>query len=127
MNLVITKQSNKYELTYLLAGDLLDAEVAKVKKELADLIKKNKGKILEEADWGRKHLAYKIRQNGKAYNEAVYVHVVIEFPTEKVQKFSRALNLDHQFLRHLLVLAEEESKTPAKKESVSSEGETESK
>ena len=35
-----------YELTYLLAGDLLDADVARIKKEISELVEKYKKPVL---------------------------------------------------------------------------------
>jgi ribosomal protein S6 len=58
---IITKD---YELTYLVPGDLLDADVSRLKKEIIDLVAKNKGTVVKEDDWGRKHLAYNISSAG---------------------------------------------------------------
>lgn len=96
-----------YELTYLLAGDLLDADVARIKKEISELVEKYKGSVVKEDNWGRKHLAYKVREAGKTYEEAVYVHMLLRFPVAQVQKFDQELTLSHDVIRHLLVLAEE--------------------
>ncbi len=101
---IITKD---YELTYLIPGDLLDADVSRLKKEIVDLAAKNKGKVVKEDDWGRKHLAYDIVQAGKTYNEAVYVHMVLNFPVTKVQAFDQALTLHREIIRHLLVVADD--------------------
>ena len=105
MKLVKTVTERQYELTYLLAGDLLDADVAKVKKEISDLIEKNAGAINQEENWGRKTLAYKITANGKTYQEAVYVHCLLTLPATEIQKIDRELILNRYLIRHLLVLA----------------------
>jgi small subunit ribosomal protein S6 len=99
--------SKDYELTYLIPGDLLDADVSRLKKEIADLVAKNKGSIVKEDDWGRKHLAYGISQGGKTYEEAVYVHMVLNFPVLNVQKFDQNLTIHREIIRHLLVIADE--------------------
>lgn len=103
--------SKDYELTYLIPGDLLDADVSRLKKEIADLVSKNKGKIVKEDDWGRKHLAYNVTQGGKTYSEAVYVHMAINFPVTKVQAVDQALALHREIIRHLLVIADETLET----------------
>lgn len=105
---IITKD---YELTYLIPGDLLDADVSKLKKEIADLIAKHKGTVVKADDWGRKHLAYNISQTGKTYEEAVYVHMILNFPVSKVQKFEQTLTLNREIIRHLLVIADELDKS----------------
>lgn len=96
-----------YELTYLIPGDLLDADVSRLKKEIVDLVAKNKGSVVKEDDWGRKNLAYGITQAGKTYQEAVYVHMVVNFPVSKVQAFEHSLALNNEIIRHLLVIADE--------------------
>ncbi len=101
---IITKD---YELTYLVPGDLLDADVSRLKKEIIDLVAKNKGTVVKEDDWGRKHLAYNISSAGKTYEEAVYMHMVLNFPVLKVQKFDQELTLHREIIRHLLVIADE--------------------
>jgi len=111
MKLVKETIKKTYELTYLIAGDLLDADVAKIKKEMADLVEKHKGEIVKEEDWGRKNLAYKIKEAGKTFAEAVYIHNIIELPAQEVQKLDKALSLDHKIIRHLLVVASEEDAT----------------
>lgn len=102
---IITKD---YELTYLIPGDLLDADVSRLKKEITELVAKHKGTIVKEDDWGRKHLAYNISQGGKTYEEAVYVHMILNFPVLNVQKFDQTLTLNREIIRHLLVIADDE-------------------
>ena len=46
MKLVKNSSQRDYEVTYLLTGDLLDAEVAKIRKEITDLVTKLKGKVV---------------------------------------------------------------------------------
>lgn len=99
--------SKDYELTYLIPGDLLDADVSRLKKEIIDLVAKNKGSVVKEDDWGRKHLAYGISQAGKTYEEAVYVHMVLNFPVLNVQQFDQNLTLHREIIRHLLVIADD--------------------
>ena len=102
---IITKD---YELTYLIPGDLLDADVSRLKKEITELVVKSKGTVVKEDDWGRKHLAYNITQGGKTYEEAVYMYMVLNFPVLSVQKFDQTLSLHREIIRHLLVIADDE-------------------
>lgn len=107
MNIAKELVKRDYELTYLLAGDLLDADLARIKKTVVDLVKKYQGELVKEDNWGRKHLAYKVREAGKTYEEAVYVHGLITLPVAKVQQFDQELTLNRDIIRHLLVLAED--------------------
>lgn len=98
--------SKDYELTYLIPGDLLDADVSRLKKEIIELVAKNKGSVVKEDDWGRKQLAYGISQAGKTYAEAVYVHMILNFPVLNVQNFDQVLSQHREIIRHLLVIAD---------------------
>lgn len=106
MNLVKNSSQRKYEVTYLVTGDLLDADVAKIRKEITDLIVKLKGKVLEEEDWERKLLAYKISHNAKAHHEAIFTHLLIQLLPEKLKKLNKELDLHRQIMRHLVIVTE---------------------
>ncbi len=126
MKLVKESIKREYELTYLVTGDLLDADVAKIRKEIVDLITELKGKVVEEADWERKLLAYKIRHAGKAHAEAIFTHLVIELSPSKVQKLDKEMALHNQVMRHLLVLKEDDVVDNKKTEKAKVESEKES-
>jgi ribosomal protein S6 len=116
MKLVKNSSQRDYEVTYLLTGDLLDAEVAKIRKEMTDVVTKLKGKVVEEQDWERKLLAYKIRHLGKAHQEAIFTHLIVQLSPEKVRKLNKELDLHRQIMRHLIV-QKEAGETVEKKES----------
>lgn len=103
--------SKQYELTYLIPGDLLDADVSRLKKEIVELVVRHKGEVIKEDEWGRKHLAYNISQGGKTYAEAVYMHMVVQFSVRTVQAFDQDLALHREIIRHLLVIADETAET----------------
>ncbi|MFA6814153.1 MAG: hypothetical protein GX943_03975 [Candidatus Pacebacteria bacterium] len=106
MNLVKNSSQREYEATYLLTGDLLDAEVAKIRKEITDVVVKLKGKVVEELDWERKLLAYKIHHAGKTHQEAIFTHLIVQLAPEKVRKLNKELDLHRQIMRHLLIQRE---------------------
>ena len=108
MKLVKDSTQRQYELTYLLAGDLLDAELAKIHKDIDELVSKFQGKITKQEDWGRKRLAYTIHQNGKSQTEAVFTYLLVSFKPAQVAKINKELALNHQILRYLLVSSDEE-------------------
>lgn len=118
MKLITLKINRLYELTFLIPSVYTDSELLNFKKEVEDLIKKYKGKVKASDDWGKKNLAYSIKKAGKIYTEAFYFHYQIEFPAKKVQEFEKFLYMNHNIIRHLLVLSEEkvDTKTAAKSE-----------
>ena len=121
MKLVKNSSQREYEVTYLLTGDLLDAEVAKIRKEITDVVSKLKGKVLEEQDWERKLLAYKIRHAGKAHQEAIFTHLIVQLAPEKIRKLNKELDLHHQIMRQLIV--QREAGEPVEKKDIKSKKE----
>jgi small subunit ribosomal protein S6 len=115
IKLIVDKIVKKYEFTYLLPDFYTSAEVEKSQKEIEELIKKHKGKVVSTNDWGKKPLAYKIKKQGKTHEAALYTHLIIEFSPAVVQKFEKGLYLNEKVLRHLLVVEEKESQ-PLKQE-----------
>lgn len=98
-----------YELTFLIPAVYTDSELVDLKKEVEALIKKYKGEVKTQEDWGKKSLAYSIKHASKTYTEAYYFHYQVNFPTDGVQEFEKFLYMNNKIIRHLLVLAEEES------------------
>ena len=92
----------QYELTFLVHPDLemnLDAVVSKVK----ELIGANGGKVVKEANEGKKRLAYTIKDQ----DYAVYYYLETELPAEAPAKISSVLNITDEVLRYLLVSVDE--------------------
>ena len=88
----------EYELTGLVHPDLemhLETATDKVKA----LIEANGGKIVKEANEGKKRLAYTI----KGQDFAVYYYYELELPAEAPAKISSVLNITDEAIRYLLV------------------------
>src|SRR5476651_569884 len=100
-------QSRTYELTYLLPGSLTDSEVAQVRIEVENLLKKYKAEVLKNEDWGRKPLAYVITHNGKKNSDAMYVHLVFKGNSNQAQALERDVYLLSAVMRHLLLVVED--------------------
>ena len=95
----------EYELTVLIHPDLevdLEAPLDKVRK----LVKDNGGKGVSEDNWGKKKLAYRIKNQ----DFAVYVQFNVELPAEAPLKISNVLNITDEVLRYLLVKADEKAR-----------------
>lgn len=96
-----------YELTFLVSAGFTESEISQIKDRINDLVKRHKGEVVSTDDWGKKDLAYTIRKGGKKYDQAVFVHQVIEFETSQVQGFEKDIQLVDEIIRHLLVVASE--------------------
>ena len=92
----------EYELTVLIHPDLevdLEAPLDKVRKLVTDA----GGKVLAEDNWGKKRLAYRIKDQ----DFAVYVLLNVELPAEAPLKISNTLNITDEVRRYLLVKADD--------------------
>lgn len=106
MKLVTETKTKQYELTYLVSSGYTEGELKKVQEDVANLVKKHKGTIVSEENWGKKAMAYAIRKAGKTTTEAHYLHLVIELPAETAPAFEQVFSLNEAVIRHLLVVAE---------------------
>jgi small subunit ribosomal protein S6 len=91
-----------YELTVVLPGKSTAASKKDVVERIGAMVKANKGKVAETEDWGKKELAYDIDKN----KEGVFLHFVLELPTEVVKNISEKVKLEDDIIRHLLVVAD---------------------
>lgn len=86
-----------YELVVLLHPDLeidLEKPLTKLRKLIAD----NKGDITKEENWGKRKLAYRIKNE----DFAVYMSFEVTMPGDTVKKLQSTLNITDEVLRYLL-------------------------
>lgn len=98
--------TRNYEVTYLVNSGLTSSELTALRDEIATLIGKHKGKVIETEDWGKKNLAYVIKTGDKSHSEAFYTHLVVEMPANEVLKLDKDLQLKKEIIRSLVVKAE---------------------
>ncbi len=114
----------RYELTVITPGGFTSDETQKLLETITQVVTKTSATIIEKQDWGQKDLSYTIISGGKRHNVGVYTHWVFECDSSRVSPIDRELSLNHQVLRHLLVLADKgpkpglevTDKTPAEPE-----------
>ena len=68
-------------------------------ERIQGLIEDTGGEILMTDNWGRRRLAYPI----KHHFEGTYVLTHITMPPDRIAGFERALNINENILRHLLI------------------------
>ena len=88
----------EYELTVLIHPDL-EMNLEPATEKIKALIEGNGGKIVKEANEGKKRLAYQI--NGQDF--AVYYYYELELPAAAPAKISSVLNITDEAIRYLLV------------------------
>lgn len=102
--MTVSQNFREYELTYLIGAGYTTAEINSLNDEIVALIGKSGGEIINTDDWGKKKLAYAIKKDGKLYQEAIYTHLVIKMPVDKLNDLNRNIDLKRPVLRSLLVI-----------------------
>lgn len=90
---------NEYELMYVISPRLMVEEIDSTIERIGGLIEDAGGEILMTDNWGRRRLAYPI----KHHFEGTYVLTHMTLPPDRVAGFERAMHLNEQILRHLVV------------------------
>ena len=92
-----------YELMYIVKPDLDDQAVQQEIEKVGQLIQTNGGQVKKVTPWGKRRLAYTVKDNREGH------YVVAEFDLEqsKVQEVERVLKISDSVFRHLLVRQDE--------------------
>lgn len=94
---------NHYETIYIVNPTLDDDSLREAITKFSDLIKKLKGYIVKINEWGKRKLAYEVKQFDKGY------YVVLDFCglPKIVTELERNLKLDDRILKYLTVKIDE--------------------
>ncbi len=87
-----------YEALFVLRPDQ-EESIKKVTALITDSIKKNKGKILKEDNWGKRTLAYPI----KKHREGVYYKLNFSIGSLLIETLNRTYRLNSGILRTLII------------------------
>ncbi len=96
----------RYELTIITPSGFTSDETKKLLDTITQVVEKTSAQVIEKQDWGKKDLSYTIISGGKRHTTGVYTHWIFECDSSRVNPIDRELALNHQVLRHLLVLAD---------------------
>lgn len=88
----------EYELTVLIHPDL-ESDIETPLKKVRALMTSAGGEIVKEDNWGKKRLAYRIKNE----DFAVYVYFDVKLPADAPLKISNTLDITDEVLRYLLV------------------------
>jgi len=88
---------------YIVKPDLDDQAVQQEIEKVGQLIQTNGGQVKKVTPWGKRRLAYTVKENREGH------YVVAEFDLEqaKVQEVERVLKISDSVFRHLLVRQDE--------------------
>ncbi len=91
---------NEYELLYIVSPRVPADDVPNAIESVNALVTGLGGEVLSTDSWGRRRLAYPIRQ----YFEGSYVFATVRMPPAGAAALEPALNLSEEVIRHLLTL-----------------------
>jgi small subunit ribosomal protein S6 len=108
----------EYELTVLIHPDL-EANLDTAMDKVRGIIKSAGGEVIKEDSWGKKKLAYRIKNE----DFAVYVCMDVKLPADAPLKISNTFNITDEVLRYLLVTIDEKARK-AQEEAAKRQNET---
>ena len=88
-----------YELMYVVNTVLNDDQIKDIIDRVSAFIRENDGDIVEVDDRGSQRLAYPIEKKRNGHYVVVYFRAAADF----VARFERALKLNDDILRHLIL------------------------
>ena len=88
---------------FILSPELPSEGVEAAKSRVADIIAQTKGELEDFEVWGRRRLAYEI----KDFREGLYMLAHFKGTTETINELDRVLKITDDFLRHMIVRKEE--------------------
>ncbi len=98
--------NRKYEIGFILNPELTEEEEKKTLNSVLDVVKKNKGKVENIDEWGKKKLAYPI----KKHHEGIYYFILVDMDSELIKKVETRLRLTEKVVRHVTVRLDEQEK-----------------
>ncbi|TMF61377.1 MAG: 30S ribosomal protein S6 [Chloroflexi bacterium] len=95
-----------YELMYIVKPELDDQAVQQEIDKVGQLIQTNGGQVKKVTPWGKRRLAYSVKDQRQRH----YVVEEFDLVQAKVQEVERVLRISDSVFRHLLVRQEEGKK-----------------
>ena len=107
----------QYETVFLISPKLTEEETGGIISQMADVITKKKGKMLNKEEWGKKKLAYPIKKFEEAFYVLFHYEGESEIPAELERRFKQADTI----IRYLTVKKETRENIRRKKMKATSE------
>ncbi len=98
-----------YECVFIARQDISQAQLDEITNNLKSLIKKFKGKVHKEENWGLRNLSYRIKKNRKGH----YVLLNLEINSEGLFELERIMRLNEDILRFLMIVIDEINDEPS--------------
>ena len=89
----------KYEVVFVLRPDLDEEKNAAMIEKFKDLIESHGGEIIKIDKWGKRRLAYEV----KDLREGVYIIVHMNAEPKVATELDRVFKITDEVLRHIIV------------------------
>lgn len=90
----------EYEILYILKPDLDDDAVTANMERFKDIVEKNNGSVTNLEKWGKRKLAYEI----KDYKEGIYILMNFKGTADIAGELDRVMRISEPVLRQMIVL-----------------------
>lgn len=94
-----------YEMMLAINPQLEDEKLDSLLNKVKKVVKKAKGEVTKIDKWGKRKLAYEI----KDFNEAIYVVLKFNADEKKISELERVMKLEERVIRYLLILQDRET------------------
>lgn len=88
-----------YDLLCIVPVQKTTDDTSKIKKQILEIIEKQKGKVIKEEDLGKKNFFFPI----KSFREGEYLSFKFEALAEKINEINKELRFNSSILRHLII------------------------
>jgi small subunit ribosomal protein S6 len=95
----VEAERKPYELMFILKPDMLENAYQKKLKDFKEFLEGGKAKVSVEDIWGKRPLAYRIKQK----DEGIYVVYNFVAPGDFIQEINEHLRIDTEVLRHMII------------------------
>lgn len=92
-----------YELMVILTPTLGDEDLENLISKIEALLKKQKAKIEKIDKWGKRKLAYPIKQ----FSEGFYIVITFSAETKSIKELKRVLAITDDVVRDMVICLEE--------------------
>ncbi|WP_155593158.1 30S ribosomal protein S6 [Lysinibacillus cavernae] len=92
----------KYELMYIVRPNIEDEAKKALVERFNEILTSNGAEVIESKEWGKRRLAYEI----KDFREGYYQIVKVSATSEAINEYTRLANISEDIIRHIAVREE---------------------
>lgn len=97
-----------YEMMLAINPQLEDDELDSLLNKVKKVVKDAKGEAAKIDKWGKRKLAYEI----KDFNEAIFILLKFNADEKKISELERVIKLEEKVIRYLLILQDRKISSP---------------